>query len=478
MQTLNAQQLRAAGRHIDVPFKLMVRRGKEASPLVFSRILRLLPAKRLVGVAALEGREYLVKIYLGRSSARYARRERSGVALLAESGVLTPDLLWQARLTDGRGEVLAFEYLRDAISLDDCWREAESKDDKVEILTRAMVIIGRLHNMGVVQKDIHLANFLLSDRKLYTIDGGAIVRRSSRPLPESPSLGNLAMFFAQFYPRYDELVPLLLPAYEAVRGWPKQAFRLKAVARQIDRHRNRRKRLCISKAFRDCTRFVCNTSFNRFMVCERSACTPDMQRLLNDPDAMIAEGELLKNGNSSTVALVQLEDRSVVIKRYNFKSLWHRIRRLPRRSRARHSWANACRMEFLGIPSVKPVALIENRFGPISGTAYFVTEYVEGVDALKWLHTIKNPNGEVEALSSILHDLSDSRISHGDLKATNFVMSAEGPVILDLDAMREHRNSESFRRAFRRDLDRFMQNWQDRPELANRFQGLLGNISL
>lgn len=477
MQSLNAQELMAAGRRIEAPFTVTVRREGRDQELVFTSVVRLLPAKRIVGVGVLNGREYLIKAYLGRACARYSRRERNGVALIVEAGVQTPELIWRASLADGRGEVLAFEYLKDAVSLDACWRNATSAEKQVEILTRAMVIIGKLHNHGVVQNDIHLANFLLSDQKLYTIDGGDIVKRSKPPLPQNASLRNLGMFFAQFYPRYDELVQLLLPAYEAVRGWKKDPARLLAVGVEIDMNRERRKRLCISKAFRECTRYVCNSSFRRFEVCERMACTPAMERLIDDPDAMIEKGVVLKNGNSATVALVHLDGRAIVIKRYNFKNAWHRVRRMFRRSRARHSWANACRMEFLGIPSVKPVALIENRFGPIRGRAYFITEYVEGVDAFEWLHSIKNPNGELEALSSILHELSDSRISHGDLKATNFVMSPDGPVILDLDAMREHKSSESFQRAFKRDLDRFMKNWQDRPELMERFDGLLGNIT-
>lgn len=478
MQILNAEELILAGRRIQTPFSVTIRRDKRNEELIFTKVLRLLPAKRIVGVALLDGKEYLVKTYLGRSCARYVRRERAGVSLIVKSGVLTPRLMWHAYLADGCGEVLAFEYLTDAVSLDDCWRKAEGAETKVEILTRAMVIIGKLHNHGVVQNDIHLANFLLSGQKLYTIDGGDVAMRSALPLAERTSLRNLGMFFAQFYPRYDDLVHLLLTAYEAERGWNKVSDRLRIIGDVIQMSREKRKRLCISKAFRECTRFICKSSFKRFEVCERKACSPQMELLLADPDSMIEQGELLKDGNSSTVALVRVDGRPLVIKRYNIKNFWHRARRLFRHSRAWHSWANACRMEFLGIPSVKPVALIENRFGPMCGTAYFVTEYVEGMDALKWLHSINNPNAEIEALSSILHDLSDSRISHGDLKATNFVISPDGPVILDLDAMREHRNGESFQRAFRRDMDRFMQNWQDRPELMNRFEGLLGNISI
>jgi tRNA A-37 threonylcarbamoyl transferase component Bud32 len=72
-----------------------------------------------------------------------------------------------------------------------------------------------------------------------------------------------------------------------------------------------------------------------------------------------------------------------------------------------------------------------------------------------------------------LQYLSTSQISHGDLKATNFLMAQDGPVIIDLDAMRQLKDPEQFEKAFNKDLDRFMKNWEDNPELASRFEGLL-----
>ncbi|MCB1691660.1 MAG: serine/threonine protein kinase [Pseudomonadales bacterium] len=472
-----AGSLVAAGRNISLPFRLRVERGDKTVELTFVRILRLLPGKRIVAVCEVGGDECLVKAYLGRSAHRYAGRERRGIGLLQESGVRTATLRWQGRLTDGHGQILAFDYLRDAISLQDRWEHADQREARVDVLTRAMVILGKLHNHGVVQDDIHLANFLLSGGMLYTIDGGHIVRRSSPPLREPASLENLGTFFAQFFPRFDDFIQIVLPAYEAVRGWPSDPVRLRRLARAVFRSREKRKKTYISKAFRDCTRFICNADFRRFEVCERDAYSKDLAKLLDDPDAAMGRGKLLKDGRTSTVALVRLPERSLVIKRYNMKSPWHRIRRAFRRTRAWTSWANACRMEFLGIPSVKPIALIEERFGPLRGRAWFITEYVEGQDALACLRSLKNPNGELEALTRILAGLSESRISHGDLKATNFVMTERGPVILDLDAMREHRSNEAFRRAFQRDLDRFMQNWTDRPELATRFEGLIGHLT-
>ncbi len=117
--------------------------------------------------------------------------------------------------------------------------------------------------------------------------------------------------------------------------------------------------------------------------------------------------------------------------------------------------------------------MIEDRIGPLRVTAWFITEYIEGPNALTCLRNMKDPNGGLEAVASILRDLSEAQISHGDLKATNFLMAERGPIIIDLDAMREHKSRESFEKAFGKDLRRFLENWEDRPDLKDRFDGLL-----
>ena len=195
-----------------------------------------------------------------------------------------------------------------------------------------------------------------------------------------------------------------------------------------------------------------------------------------DPDRYIDAGTILKNGNSATVALVEMSDRSLVIKRYNVKNPWHGLRRAFRRSRAWQSWGNAHRMEFLGIPALRPVAMIEKRIGPITSTAYLLTEFIEGPDALDCLKSLEHPNGELESLAEILRKLIAVQISHGDLKATNFLMAEDGPVLIDLDGMTEHRNEESFKVAFSRDLRRFMENWEDYPQIRSEFSDLLHDM--
>ena len=473
--SLNAVDLINARRDIPVPFLFKLKRADNTEvTLRIEEVYRLLPGRRVVALADDAGSQVLVKIFLGRSAGKYASRERHGVSAIVESGVRTAALKWNVQLPDAT--ILGFEFLPEAKSLFDQWNQDEQTQN--DILKRVMKILARLHNNGVIQSDIHLENFLLSGGKIHTIDGGGIERKSAGPLPETASLRNLALFFAQLYPRFDKMVDHVFGDYESLREWYPDAMRVDRFHDEIQKSREARKRTYIGKAFRECSRFVCNNSFNRFVVCERSDYSDEIRNLLDDPDAAIESGEILKQGNSATVALIKQSDRRLVIKRYNIKNPVHGIRRAFRKSRAWCSWRNAFHMEFLGIPSLKPVALIENRFGPIRTTAYLVTEYLEGPDALRGLKDLSEPNGELEAIAGILDELSNAKLSHGDLKATNFLMTPNGPVIIDLDGMEEYEDAGRFARAFGRDLERFMANWQDEPELRQRFSNLLADLTV
>jgi tRNA A-37 threonylcarbamoyl transferase component Bud32 len=130
-----------------------------------------------------------------------------------------------------------------------------------------------------------------------------------------------------------------------------------------------------------------------------------------------------------------------------------------------------------GILGARPVALCEQRFGPLRGKAWLVMDYVSGDDITR-LCRQPRPDREtrdrlVSDMTSLLTQLAESRISHGDMKGTNFIQSPRGIATLDLDAMREHRCETLFRRRQQRDLRRFMRNWQSCPDIAARFREAL-----
>jgi serine/threonine protein kinase len=133
-------------------------------------------------------------------------------------------------------------------------------------------------------------------------------------------------------------------------------------------------------------------------------------------------------------------------------------------------------MEFLGIPGVRPIALLEKRWGPLSFTAYFVAESVQGPDARAYFKETVPRDKDLQKMAQIVVALKSQRIAHGDLKDTNFLMSDKGPVLIDLDSMRQYSSESVFRRAARKDRQRFLQNFIDQPEWLGRFQEIFTQI--
>ena len=476
MNNLEADTLIRAGRAVKEPFQLSVDRVNGATTVVdltVRKILRLLPGKRIVAVAEAEGRDYLIKIFVGRSAKRYMEREVDGVYAIEDSGVLAPSLEWQGRLRSKGGYVLAFEYLAEARNLSDEFEQSTNEAERTKLIGKVIPVLASLHEGGVIQNDIHPENFLFYNDRIYTIDGGDVSRHWTHPVGETRSLNNLALFFAQFHSRHDYMIPELLELYRQIRAWTDHPGRDRRLVYLINRKRKQRKEDYLRKAFRECTQFAAVKTLNRFWVCNRSSYSEGMVEIINDPDAAMAGGRVLKNGNTATVALVESPVGPLVIKRYNIKGFAHRLSRMLRKSRAWISWANAHRLEFLGISTVKPVALIEERLGPLRSRAYFISEYVEGPDATV-LQERDDPSSDMASIVELLKSLSAAGVTHGDLKASNFLLARDGAVIIDLDSMREHQDPEEKRKAEMKDLERFLKNWESSPRMAQRFSDLLG----
>ena len=470
MNNFSAAELTKAGRSVREPFQMSVDRdGQGLSIITVNKILRLLPGRRIVALAEQSGRKLLVKLFIGRGARRYANREVSGVLALEDSGVRTPFFEWRASLLEGGGEVLAFEYIEGASNLIDEWDKADG-NLKLDLMKQVIPELAKLHESGVVQRDIHPENFLILGNKIYTIDGGNVIRRHQ--LRENQSLDNLALFLAQFHSRIDGLIPKLLQTYETARGWPGHSKRLDKLKDRVSWYRTVRKKNYIAKAFRECTRFFCQKDFSRFVVCQRDFDTTTVREILNFPDQAIDQGISLKRGSSATVAVVESDMGRLVIKRYNIKGCTHLLMRLFRKSRAWISWANTFRLEFLGINTLKPVALIEERIGPLRRRAYFITQYVEGDDASTLIER-KNPDSEVISIAQIIKSMKAAGVSHGDLKASNFLLTEKGAVIIDLDSMEEHSKLRACRKAQSKDIERFLLNWSSSPSLKKRFADLL-----
>lgn len=205
----------------------------------------------------------------------------------------------------------------------------------------------------------------------------------------------------------------------------------------------------------------------------------ELNQVLQNPDSTIVAGKLLKHDATTTLALIQLGEITAVLKRYNAKSFWHRLRRAIKASRAANCWNAAQELLRLDFSTPRPIAIIEKRYGWLRGDAYYLMEYLPG-DLLSEIFKDDNPldakqQSIMAATIRLLKRLARHKISHGDLKATNIlVVSKDKIALLDLDAMRQHRCAWLNRRAQARDWRRFLKNWQNQSKVLDLIPEKLG----
>lgn len=458
-------QLRAAGREPPLPCEFTLPQGQ----VRVLRWLRVLPGKRLVAEVDCAGQPGVLKLFIATGAERHCQREVDGLLALQAHGVTTPALLGHGALHDGGHYVLS-AYLAGSHTLQQQWdllaSRAPGDSGAMALLGQALALIAAMHRVGLVQTDLHLGNFLLHEQQLYVIDGDAVEALSpGQPLSAAQVEDNLAIFLGQLDPEWDALGELLLVDYLQHNPLALNPDRL---ARQVAQVRQRRLDDYLGKTLRDCTTFAVRRSWSRFCVAVRSE-LDNLSVLLARPDDALAAQPLLKDGGSSTVGRTRVQGRELVIKRYNIKGFGHWLKRFWRPTRAWHSWLAAHRLQFLGIATPAPLAMIEQRFGPLRRRAWLITEYCGGVDLLHYLgedgQRLPEP-AVADAMLAVFDQLVQARISHGDFKATNLLWHAERVWLIDLDAMQAHRSERSWQAAWQRDRQRFVRNWPPESPLA------------
>lgn len=463
---ISAFRLRSEGRLPPSSLTLQLSEGE----LQVEQWLRILPRKRLVGRARLNGCTVLAKLFIARAAERHWQREVDGLRALREAGLPTPKVIAEGR-QEGGLYYLITEFLEGSRTLQQCWEQMDEPNpgnpQAMQLLGQALRSVAALHRQGLAQQDLHLGNFLLHGEQLYLIDGDALNKISpGQPIAATHAEDNLAIFFAQLPPAWDALTEVLLIDYLQVNS--ERALNPDRLQQQVIRARQRRLRDWLEKALRDCSAFAVQRRFCRFSSVLRGH-RDDLADLLVDPDRVFVGAPSLKDGGSSSVTRVQHEGRELVVKRYNIKGLGHWLRRCLRPSRAWHSWLAALRLQFLGIATPAPLAMIESRFGPLRRRAWLVTEYCPGVDLL----TLFGPEGDRlppeaqrQALLYLLQQLAEARISHGDFKATNLLWHDDRVWLIDLDAMQAHGTEAGWRQAWNKDLSRLIRNWPEGSRIS------------
>jgi hypothetical protein len=164
------------------------------------------------------------------------------------------------------------------------------------------------------------------------------------------------------------------------------------------------------------------------------------------PGTLVAGGNLLRSSIARRTAHVEWPPASYVLKHYVEPSRRHAMKRVVMQSRAWLTWEVAHRLADAGVATPRPVACVENRWGPLRRDSYLMYPYIKGI-TLQTCLLDKGLNLGDELVGSLWDQLSELweklrqlRVALSDTHLGNFIVSADHKLwVIDLDKTRFHR---------------------------------------
>jgi tRNA A-37 threonylcarbamoyl transferase component Bud32 len=197
--------------------------------------------------------------------------------------------------------------------------------------------------------------------------------------------------------------------------------------------------------------------FDRRFAGKQSA--PEFVRKVDD---LMRQGRVLKDDRASFISRVLWNGHDAVIKRYNHRNLWHSLRHTVKGSRARRNWLSAHQLMSLEIATPEPLAYVDQYRGPLLWQSYFVARFVPGPQVHEILHDETVVESQKQRINdmvlTLLREMAQHGVSHGDMKHTNILYDGTGVVLTDLDAMRIGGAGWLRRHRYRRDVDRYLRD--------------------
>jgi len=205
------------------------------------------------------------------------------------------------------------------------------------------------------------------------------------------------------------------------------------------------------------------------------------ENLIEQIETLLNTGQVIKDGDTCHVSRLVWNYEDVVVKRYNHKGLIHSLRHTVKKSRARKAWLHARRLGALNISTPRPVAYVEHRKGHLVWQSYLVTEYVDGRLLYDFVRDDGIPEQErfdaVRKVVKMLDELWKHGVTHGDLKHTNVLITENGPVLTDLDAMAVHRWKLLYRNRRKKDMERFLKKMNASTDLYDHCRSLVSDAT-
>lgn len=438
--------------------------------LLCEKLLHYIPNKYWICLGYWDDQPVIAKLF---ANSREAQRELDNIYALTQSQLKTNTTLYDGWATEKSLYVILQTYIPHTKDFMTYWYATE-EEGRINLLEQLILIISQLHQAGIGYFD--LSNFVFHNHEVFLLSSANTLQsKNNQSFDEQLSLKNLGLLLTHFPAKYDLLCESLYLSYTKARNTVFTLTNLARLKKWMAYFRQKSLLELGKQIFRSSTQITRHKNLRRLLICYKEYDTEDLHDLFNNPDLLLQADttKILKTDATSTIGKVIVGGKTFTIKRHNLKSFWHQVKRALSTSRAAKNWRNVHYLAAIDVNTLKPVAMLEKRFGPFRRESYFISEHVEA-DHLEKFFADSPSKEKIEIVAKNIKELFSklaiAHIAHGDTKGTNFLVVDNNPLLLDLDALRMYRLYWRWQHAAKRDWNRFLENWQSQPEILKKFR--------
>ena len=219
------------------------------------RLIREVPGTRRIFSALWQEQPVILKVFSRRFSAyRHVIREWNALQKLRNLQILRPEPLFYGK-TDQGDWALATELIPHAADVFTLFQTSTDRSKKENLLLSVISQLAHLHILGILQKDMHLGNFLWADNRIYMLDP-AQIKFYDQPVTIKKGFAQLAMLCVNWPADDEPQMEVFIRKYCAVRGLTARPWLIENILWKIRAQRKHMIARSLKKTLRASKRYL------------------------------------------------------------------------------------------------------------------------------------------------------------------------------------------------------------------------------
>jgi tRNA A-37 threonylcarbamoyl transferase component Bud32 len=325
--------------------------------------------------------------------------------------------------------------------------EAKKLGDRFPLFELAKTV-RRMHQEGLIHSDLHAGNFLWDGETLFLTD------LHSAKIVKNPTLKqrlwSLSLLFHSLRSMWEEAdrARFMDTYFEGEPFYPgRKKELLEKVSSWMEKLQKRQWRSRTKRCLKESSEFSVQKGRGVRYYHRRDFPLEVLKNRVGEHCRLLEEkpSSLVKYTPELTVSILENGERKLSIKHYHPLTFWDRFKEHFRYSKGMKAWVGGNGLSVRGIPSLKPLGLVERRNWSGLNESSFLMEASDRDQELdryilKNLRDFKERRSFIKAFAKWLSHYHQLNLYHQDMKTCNMIISKTGEAwsffLLDLEDVR------------------------------------------